>query len=714
MAAKSEYVIDHTENWKMFFPSRNERDPILSVNRNFDKETLKYASKGYVADNITNQIVKRMIGRKFFIIECCAGIGGNTLSFLNHPMIYGVKSYEKNEMRRLWLKRNIMAYDLGSKAIVPDIPDHGLTGDEDFSEFKEAVFYFDPPWLPEGHKMGKDYKDHYITKDMKVGKKTLEQWLVKNKDVASMMIFRVPPGCVIEEVPGWTYEVENLKNNGLCYYCYNNVIYGSNNGTKTTRKTIKSGEDLKIKPMPFKNEGGFGSLLPVYESCKNMPPMGAEKEPRCKVFLKWGFVDPDPPASMVDVGISEKQLQKEEAEEPSLDDLSFDKDNTGAFRPTGKDREILINIFKDLKKPKADMESAEWQAEFQDYIYTLLTKIWTKDDSVCKRMVEFDVMPLWVKAFTHETVDANVLNNYENYEKLGDAFVAAAFNLHVYNYFDGNIDETALTNYKNQYMAKIYQADLSRFMKLGDWIRLTSIETRGHNIYEDAFESFNGALHMVGDRVRPGFGYVLVRKLIDLLFGNIKLDPRFGRQDPKTVVMQMFQGLGYHTHFDEVALGDGRTVKIVLWNDLYKVLQGYFPQLKSEVISEAKGTSAKDATNAAWFKALQTLELVGMTKAAVDEIKSESKLDRLEAMNPILVKLVKSKYTKEGFLKIKFEIPRSASSETSYTAILIGIKMIQKPGSKESMEQRETLATGSGKDEISAKLNAMQNYKNQI
>ena len=38
MAANSEYVIDHSENWKMFFPVRNEHDPILMVNRNFDKE----------------------------------------------------------------------------------------------------------------------------------------------------------------------------------------------------------------------------------------------------------------------------------------------------------------------------------------------------------------------------------------------------------------------------------------------------------------------------------------------------------------------------------------------------------------------------------------------------------------------------------------------------------------------------------------------------
>jgi dsRNA-specific ribonuclease len=710
MAADSEYVIDHSDNWKMFFPVRNERDPILHVNRNFDKETLKYASKGYVADNITNQIVKRMKGRKFFIIECCAGIGGNTLSFLNHPMVYGVKSYERNVQRRLWLKRNIMAFDLGAKAMVPDIDSTGVSGEEDFSEFRESVFYFDPPWLPEGYKMGQDYKSKYITKDMKVGKKTLEQWMVKNKDVASMMVFRVPPGCVIEEVPGWTYEIENLKNNGLCYYCYNNVIYGSNNGTKTTRKTIRANEDMKIKDVAFTNEGGFGSFLPIYETCVSLSAKDSEKEPRCKVFLKWSFVDPDPSGEAVTQGISEKRLKKEEGDEPSYDD----KAEKGAFRPQGKEKEILVEIFRDLKKPKSSIDSPEWNAEFQEYIYSLLRKIWTKDESVCKRMVEFDMMPFWIKSFTHKTIDVNILNNYENFEFLGDAFVAAAFNLYVYNYFEGNIDEVAMTNYKKQYMAKLYQADISRFMKLGDWIRLSSVENRGNDIYEDAFESFNGALHMVGDRVRPGFGYILVRKLIDLIFTNIKLDARFGQQDAKTVVLQMFQGLGYLTGYELIPLGDGRTVKIMLRNDLFKVLQGYFPNLKTEVIADVKGTSAKDAENEAWYQAQLFLASVGINKEALDEIKDASKLDKLEAMNPVLLKLVKSKYMKEGYSKLKFEFPASASSFTSQTAILIGVKIIEKPGSKETSELKTTLATGNGKDRLAAQLDALQNYKNKL
>jgi dsRNA-specific ribonuclease len=533
---------------------------------------------------------------------------------------------------------------------------------------------------------------------------------VKNKDVASMMVFRVPPGCVIEEVPGWTYEIENLKNNGLCYYCYNNVIYGSNNGTKTTRKTIRANEDMKIKDVAFTNEGGFGSFLPIYETCVSLSAKDSEKEPRCKVFLKWSFVDPDPSGEAVTQGISEKRLKKEEGDEPSYDD----KAEKGAFRPQGKEKEILVEIFRDLKKPKSSIDSPEWNAEFQEYIYSLLRKIWTKDESVCKRMVEFDMMPFWIKSFTHKTIDVNILNNYENFEFLGDAFVAAAFNLYVYNYFEGNIDEVAMTNYKKQYMAKLYQADISRFMKLGDWIRLSSVENRGNDIYEDAFESFNGALHMVGDRVRPGFGYILVRKLIDLIFTNIKLDARFGQQDAKTVVLQMFQGLGYLTGYELIPLGDGRTVKIMLRNDLFKVLQGYFPNLKTEVIADVKGTSAKDAENEAWYQAQLFLASVGINKEALDEIKDASKLDKLEAMNPVLLKLVKSKYMKEGYSKLKFEFPASASSFTSQTAILIGVKIIEKPGSKETSELKTTLATGNGKDRLAAQLDALQNYKNKL
>jgi hypothetical protein len=65
---------DKTKFWNLYFPPRNDRIPQLKVNHNFDNETLHYASSAKAADAMTESIVKRMRGDKFFIIECCAGI----------------------------------------------------------------------------------------------------------------------------------------------------------------------------------------------------------------------------------------------------------------------------------------------------------------------------------------------------------------------------------------------------------------------------------------------------------------------------------------------------------------------------------------------------------------------------------------------------------------------------------------------------------------
>lgn len=740
---------DLTEHWKIFFPERNGKTPDFKLNRNFTAETLNYASTSNIADQITELIVKRMRGKKFMIIECCAGIGGNTTSFLAHPQIYAVKAYERNAMRRLFLKRNIMAYDFGTKAIVPDIAEEGLSGEEDFSEYKEAVFYFDPPWLPEDFKGGKDYKNFYITKNMKVGKKTLEQWMARNKEIASLMVFRVPPKCVIEEVPGWTFEVLDFRNAGLIYFCYNNVIYGSNNGAKTTRKTVEKFTDLKVKDIPFNNEGGFGSLLPIQQECMRMKPEGSS--PSCKVFLKYSFIDPEPVAEPDSVVLAtppiptepEKVQNKPVSEPPAwimatsnaqaktdstipvmpepeetyaIADLGVADYGENALAPEGEDREYLINLFRKLRTPKSPPDSAQWTAEFQDYLFHLLRMIWPsqKGEEICKQMVGPEMMPIWIKAFTHETYDIDVRNNYENFETLGDKFVGAAFTLYTYNYFEGNINEQELTNYKNQYMQKLYQAEVSRFMKLGNWLRLSEDTKPTFKMFEDVFESFCGAMHIVGDLVKPGFGFVLVRKLVDLIFSKIKLDPRYGRDAPRTTVGQMFQGLGYADHFDEVALGDGRTFKIVLHDDLFRFLQRYFPALKTNVIADVKSSSKKAAKDLAWYNALIFLEGVGMTKKAVDEIKETNKLDFLETLNERLVKMVRSKFQKEGYTKTVFQNVGTASGVNSITALFIGIKTVSKPGVKEPVEIRETLGTGSGKDFNAARLAALQSYMNRL
>jgi dsRNA-specific ribonuclease len=701
--------------WKLFFPPRNGQDPELFVNRNFDSETLNYAPKAYIADNITNEIVGRMRGRKFMIIECCAGIGGNTLSFLNHPQIYGVKSYERDVTRRLYLKRNIMAYDLGDKSIVPDIDEVGVTGDEDFSEYREAVFYFDPPWLPNVYKGGVDYKDHYICKNMKVGNLLLEQWMIKHKDVASMMVFRVPPGCVIEEVAGWTIEIQDLKNNGLLYFCYNNVIYGSNNGTKTTRKSVRNIKEIKIKEIPFVNEGGFGRLLPAYEACKAYDANPLKSDPQCKVFLKYSFVDPDPPGVAVKHGLTEKELVKAELAMPKLptEGEPADTDNNTTKK--------LINLFKDLpdKAPK-QVDSAEWAAEYQQYIYKLLLKIWPGKESICQQMVEEDMMHIWIQAVTHESYDIDPQHNYESFEFLGDSLASPAFNLYVYNKYEGKLNRSELTNLKQYYLSKPFQAELSNIMKLPVWIRqneeVIKQGKKGKTIHisEDLSESFYAALNQVADLIKPGLGFLSVRKFTNMVFDQVYFKDRYMKSNPKTTVMQWFQKLKYNDKFTENKLGsESNTLfQIVLDNDLYEALQRMFPRIGTKVIAEVKSTSLKAAEAAAWEAAQDYLESIGMDDKTVEEIVEESKLDRLREINPTLVKLVESRIRREGMDSFTFEQPRTLSKDKSYTALLIGFYSDFENGKK--VIKKKVLGTGTASTTVEAKLNAMANYKDKI
>jgi dsRNA-specific ribonuclease len=705
----SEFQKDKTGYWNLYFPARNNKIPNFKVNRNFDNETLHYASSAKAADSMTVGIIKRMRGRKFFVIECCAGIGGNTTSFLNSDQIYGVRAYERNPMRRLWLKRNIMAYGFGNKAMVPDIPEEGLTSDEDFSNYKEAVFFFDPPWLPPNQK-GKDYKEHYILKDMKVGKRTLEQWLAKNKEIARLMVFRVPPKYDLTEVPGWTYEIEDMGKNGLVYYCFNNVIFGSNNASKTTKKTVRNFEDIKFKDIPFKNHGGFGEFMEVYDKCMSGK---AKTTPECKVFLEWSFVDPEPGVERLAEGPTESMIENEILSATNTPPKKFDllkKDNQSTNRVSDEDREMYFKMFKDLPLPKKkiDLNSTEWVREFQVYLNKLLSKF-IDNEKIVNRLLDNEAMPHWIKAFTHITFDYK--NNYEVLEKVGDALGGAAFIMYLYHTYPEEIDPRILSEVKSQIFSKPYQRDLSQLMRMGDWIRKENVPDITIDIYEDALESFTGALNDVGDLIKPGLGFVLIRNFTEYLFKNVTFDfNRIKYGLPKTIFIQQYiERIKLNKdQYELVPIGNGRTMQIILSDTAFERFKNYFPLLKSKIIGEGTGSSPAVAENEAYASAIRTLEAVGVTVKRIDEIKSNMGFDKLEAINPNVVKLVKSKYQKEGYTYVLFDIPASTQSENSRTAIMIGY-MPDKKGNKEVK-----LSTGSGRNETEAQLDACQNYLDEI
>jgi len=195
-----------------FFGVRNKIKGNPEEGINFTLETLTYMTSHNRADQITSMIVNKMkeTGNNipFGVFECCAGIGGNTLSFLDNPAVQWVVSYELRPERREMLKRNIAMYNLasGNRSFVPD---EGFTGVPD--KYKGVVLYFDPPWLPENIKGHESTKDQYILHGIKVGGKTLEQWIASCPNCA-MIVARVPPGYRLDSIPGFKVETQLIKN----------------------------------------------------------------------------------------------------------------------------------------------------------------------------------------------------------------------------------------------------------------------------------------------------------------------------------------------------------------------------------------------------------------------------------------------------------------------------------------------------------------------
>lgn len=195
-----------------FFGIRNKikGDPKEGVN--FTLETLTYMTSRNRADQITQMIVERMkqAGNKipFGVFDATAGIGGNTLSFLDNPAVQWVVAYELLTDRRNMFKRNLAMYNFtaSDRAFVPDGPFTGVP-----KQYKDVVLYFDPPWLPEGIKGHESTKEQYILHGIKIGDKTLEQWIASCPNCA-MVVARVPPGYQLDPIQGFKVESQLLKN----------------------------------------------------------------------------------------------------------------------------------------------------------------------------------------------------------------------------------------------------------------------------------------------------------------------------------------------------------------------------------------------------------------------------------------------------------------------------------------------------------------------
>jgi len=514
-----------------YFGVRNNIRGNPIENKNYTLETLTYMTSRNRADEITNLIVDKMKLEKkkipFGIFECCAGIGGNTLSFLDNPNISWVVSYEILPERRAMLTENIKMYDL-AKNNRSFIPNEGFSGVP--SKYKGVVLYMDPPWLPSHIAGHESVKEQYLLSGIKIADKTLEEWIASCSH-CSMIVIRVPPGYKIGNVPGFKIEEKLIKNSLLIM------------AIPEFKRTLKIKED--------KNEWR--------ENLKN--------------FLK---------------------------------------------------NELLVKILP--------------------------------NEELREKMVSDDAMKIWEFVFTHETYNPNLGENYEEYEKLGDAVMAHNFIKYLMKRFP-KIDKKEISEMKNFYLSKPEQARVSLSLGLQKYVR-SGIKSTTH-VFEDLLEALFGGLEEIGDKVfKFGAGNGLAFNLITYIFKNQKLDvAKVAKGNPKTQVKQILEklfGKGVTAVEDVQEVGDGRvSVSISLPDEALVGFRRLGFNIVSPLLAMEEGNTPKVARNKAYPIALQTIRKYGITDKWIEEYRGKRDLQ-----NPDLapfIPAVQDRLRREGYSDFIFK-----------------------------------------------------------
>lgn len=159
----------------------------------------------------------------------------------------------------------------------------------------------------------------------------------------------------------------------------------------------------------------------------------------------------------------------------------------------------------------------------------------------------------WKRSLTHESV--NYINNYEEYEFLGDAGLSYAFSIYLredLNITDHGVNNNLLT----YYMSKKYQPKIARNIGLDKLIIIAPEVKIIDDFLEDIMESFFGVLEM-------------------LCRSKLKFE---GRQPASVYIRNFFRW--YFSTFEPVDLKKGEEINKSLFNDLYFLLSRDSPQTK--------------------------------------------------------------------------------------------------------------------------------------
>ena len=324
------------------------------------------------------------------------------------------------------------------------------------------------------------------------------------------------------------------------------------------------------------------------------------------------------------------------------------------------------------------------------------------DDKRRERYVDSAAMNVWVKAFTHSSIDYE--NNYESLETLGDKVLGGYFTNYCRNKFlvlGIDLSPDSYTNLNNYYQDRTRQGQMSIKYKFMEYLRIKE-SARGTpegdvdaKIKGDTFEAFYGALFAIGNNILPGLGGVLVQNMVKFMYD--KEDVKEQRKDAVSDISFMFNKFSdpgetetKNNYANQIKWASGPAIDesgreardpgtgnityyVILPLNVYLWLTGqgyevdpegkfkitYGSNKKGVILGEGKDRAKDKARKKAYQNARDVLDEVGFTTPVTVKIKSAEEFDVLDQN---LVQRAYETAQNEGFGALIFGIPKDAPS----------------------------------------------------
>lgn len=328
--------------------------------------------------------------------------------------------------------------------------------------------------------------------------------------------------------------------------------------------------------------------------------------------------------------------------------------------------------------------------EYQKYIYQILINI--SPENIALEMVSEKYMPIWIQAVVHESY--NLTANYETLETEGDSTLKYTMVKYLKKRFP-HITSQGLTEYTNRYMSKEFQQIFSAEMKLPTWIYQDSIEMTIH-IQEDLFESFIGAILIIGNQILENLGLSYIFNFITILLSDTQFDPKMILGKPKTQLQQRGDMLGIRDAkenndedeeegrlvtkksksggINEVEFGkkgEPITIRLVLTDQLKSFLLTELGKEFDQNLCSATADTSNVAKEKAWAMALDILERNGYTNDFAQDYKRRKSLMDIDAS---LVERCKAKALLAGINNLFLQYSKHSMDKNGNTSYILSGK----------------------------------------